>query len=213
MSSQKSTGAPPPQPARAKQPQRERGRARVAALLEAAGAEFAQKGYEGATMTAIAARAGASIGSLYQFFPTKPQVAAALLDHYLERLAAAFRALREQAASMPLPALAEKLTRSLVKFRATHPAFVMLAETYGHALPGVGGIRQRVRGEIASVLAELAPDLAPDALDLHAAVVQQLMKAAVALNSDTSFKRRDAAIVQLEALMLHYLSESVATAV
>jgi len=51
----------------AKAPRRARGHARVASLLEAASAEFAEKGYEATTMTAIAARAESSIGSLHQF--------------------------------------------------------------------------------------------------------------------------------------------------
>ncbi|MDQ2711302.1 MAG: TetR/AcrR family transcriptional regulator, partial [Acidobacteriota bacterium] len=50
-------------------PRQERGERRVAALLEAAAAEIAEMGCEGATMSGIAERAGACIGSLYQFFP------------------------------------------------------------------------------------------------------------------------------------------------
>ena len=46
-------------------PRRERDRLRVAALLDAAGSGFADRGFDGATMTEIAARAGASIGLLY----------------------------------------------------------------------------------------------------------------------------------------------------
>ncbi len=59
----------------ARLPKRARGKQRVAALLQAAAAVFAEKGYEAATMTEIAARAGAPIGSLYQFFPVKEALA------------------------------------------------------------------------------------------------------------------------------------------
>ena len=52
-------------------PIQERGEQRVTELLEAAAAIFAEVGYEAATMRDIAGRAGASIGSLYQFFPNK----------------------------------------------------------------------------------------------------------------------------------------------
>ncbi|HXM07797.1 MAG TPA: TetR family transcriptional regulator, partial [Candidatus Acidoferrum sp.] len=51
------------------EPQRRPGKLRVAALMEAGAAEIAERGFEGATMAAIAARAGAPIGSLYRFFP------------------------------------------------------------------------------------------------------------------------------------------------
>src|SRR3984893_8176245 len=59
-------------------PIQERGEKRVAGLLEAAAAIFAEVGFEAATMRDIAERAGASIGSLYQFFPNKEVVAQAI---------------------------------------------------------------------------------------------------------------------------------------
>jgi AcrR family transcriptional regulator len=93
MDSQKST----PNTGEAKAPSRARGHARVASLLEAAGAEFALKGYEATTMTAIAARAKSSIGSLYQFFPTKEQVAGTLFEQYVTELEAVFGRLSEEA--------------------------------------------------------------------------------------------------------------------
>ncbi|MET1046071.1 MAG: helix-turn-helix domain-containing protein, partial [Hyphomicrobium sp.] len=68
MSSNKST---PAEERGALRPQRRPGQERVAALLEAAAAIIAEKGYDGATMAEVAARAGAQIGSLYRFFPNK----------------------------------------------------------------------------------------------------------------------------------------------
>src|SRR5262249_34592997 len=59
-------------------PKQERGSLRVSALLQAAEAAIGEQGYEAATMTAIADRAGAAIGSLYQFFPTKEALAETL---------------------------------------------------------------------------------------------------------------------------------------
>src|SRR6478736_6646670 len=64
-------------------PKQKRGWERVAVLTEAAARVFLDKGYEAATMTEIAAEAKSSIGSLYQFFPTKVLLAEAL---HLERL-------------------------------------------------------------------------------------------------------------------------------
>ena len=58
-----------------KMPKRKRGIERVEALLDAAAATFLEKGFDAATTSEIAERAGASIGSLYQFFPTKESVA------------------------------------------------------------------------------------------------------------------------------------------
>ena len=69
--------------ATARAPKRERGKQRVAALSQAAAEVFAERGFEAATMTEIAARASAPIGSLYQFFPSKESLADMLVQHYL----------------------------------------------------------------------------------------------------------------------------------
>jgi AcrR family transcriptional regulator len=62
-------------------PQQERGGRRVRELLEAGASEFAEVGYDAATMKAIAKRAGASIGAVYQYFPNKESVVSALRNH------------------------------------------------------------------------------------------------------------------------------------
>jgi len=51
-------------------PKRQRGRERVAAILDAAAQLFIEQG-QAVTMTEIAARSGTAIGSLYRFFPTR----------------------------------------------------------------------------------------------------------------------------------------------
>ncbi|MGN6316021.1 TetR/AcrR family transcriptional regulator [Trinickia sp.] len=193
----------------AKAPRRERGRARVAALLDAAGAEFAQKGFDAATMTAIAARAGASIGSLYQFFPTKDVLAHALLESYVEALVSDFQQLRDAAATLDLPALAHRLARALVAFRSAHPAFAPLAEAHGGAHPLAAGVRERLRGEIAAVLRAKAPHMKPAQAQVRAAVVQQLMKAAVAVQGDSTMTHRAAAVDELEHVMGLYLQDAL----
>ncbi len=121
--SQKSSGA-----AEVRAPQRERGRARVAALLAAATEVFADKGYDAATMTEIAARAGASIGSLYQFFPTKELVAEALHASNADALAAMLETMAPRLADKPAEALAEVLFAEFSGFLLKHPAFVALAD-------------------------------------------------------------------------------------
>src|SRR5258707_5795593 len=54
-----------------------RGVLRVEEILHAAGALFAEVGYDKVTTNLIAARAGISRGSLYQFFPDKEAIAQA----------------------------------------------------------------------------------------------------------------------------------------
>ena len=62
-----------------KLPRQERAAATVAAILEAAACILETGGFEAYTTNAIAARAGASIGSLYQYFPNKTALTQALI--------------------------------------------------------------------------------------------------------------------------------------
>lgn len=65
--------------------------ARVQRMLDACAELVDEVGYEALTTTLLAERAGAAIGSVYQFFPDKRAVVQALtvrnLEAYLERLA------------------------------------------------------------------------------------------------------------------------------
>lgn len=62
-------------------------------ILDAAKAEFAERGYDGCTTNHIAQHAGMSIGSLYQYYPNKDAILAALMlehiDHGVEAIATA----------------------------------------------------------------------------------------------------------------------------
>jgi len=61
-----------------KRPSQARSRETVRAIVEAAAHIFESRGPDAATTDAIAARAGVSIGSLYQYFPSKDALLATL---------------------------------------------------------------------------------------------------------------------------------------
>lgn len=54
-------------------------------LLEAAGQEFRERGYEGSRVSEIARRADLTTGAVYARWPHKPDVLAAALDHVLRQ--------------------------------------------------------------------------------------------------------------------------------
>src|SRR5471032_2017963 len=93
----------------AQAPKRLRGRIRVAAIMDSAVQLFAEKGYDAATMTEIAARSATAIGSLYRFFPSKDALADALLQRFAQTAMAGLGELEQQAAEMTLDSLAGAL--------------------------------------------------------------------------------------------------------
>src|SRR6188768_515402 len=65
-----------------RQPRQARSRDTVDALLEAAARVFRREGFR-ATTNRVAAEAGVSIGSLYEYFPNKQALLAALAERHV----------------------------------------------------------------------------------------------------------------------------------
>ena len=86
-----------------KAPRQRRSQHTVASLLEAAAQLLETQGLAGFTTNAVAERAGVSIGSLYQYFPSKDALTLALLQREAERFhadASAALAIPEGAAAL-----------------------------------------------------------------------------------------------------------------
>jgi AcrR family transcriptional regulator len=188
-------------------PQRQRGHQRVAALLEAAAGCFVERGYDATTMTEVAARAGAAIGSLYQFFPTKEALAHALLEQYAQALYAELGKFAEQSADWDTDQLALRLSTFLVTFRRRYPAFEKLVES--GPVPAADGmsIRRRLRAELQALLARRAPHRSVEDMHSAAVVVQQMMKAAIAIQTEPGMPGRQAAQSALQHAMQIYLHD------
>lgn len=77
----------PPRPAR-RAPRQQRSRATVDALVEAGAHVLAARGWTRFTTNEVARVAGASIGSLYQYFPDKLALAEAIRTHHLDAVLA-----------------------------------------------------------------------------------------------------------------------------
>lgn len=195
-----------PVPERAR---RQRGIQRIETLLGAAATVFAAKGYDATTMTEIAAAAQSSIGSLYQFFPTKERVAEALMQSQAEALEARLAVLVADSPSAALDTLADRLCGTLIEFRAAHPSFAGLIEAPGAPTVLAQQIRQQMRQRLADILSPHAAEaLRKPRLLAIAAVVQQVMKSATVLNAEPA-PLRTAALGELRLMLRSYLREAL----
>ena len=107
-----------------RRPRQSRGQRRVELLLDAAAAVIAEHGLEAATAEAIAAQARTAKGSLYQFFPNRDAVLAALALRYADEM----RAIHERAFpidphGLPLERLIDRVVKPLAEFHDRNPAF------------------------------------------------------------------------------------------
>ena len=94
-----------------KSPTQQRSQLTVAALLKATAHILVKEGYESASTNKIAEAAGVSIGSLYQYFPSKEALVAAVIDRHTEQM---MQLLREALAGV-MQQPVEVGTRQLVK--------------------------------------------------------------------------------------------------
>ena len=187
MSSQKST-------AEARAPKRERGKLRVAALLDAGATVFVEKGYDAATMTEIAARAGAAIGSLYQFFPSKEALADALLARYCERLVGGLRDIAERAPALGASGVADALVDLMLDLRAERAIGLALVDTMVDAPDRRAMLRGALRGGLADIVRAADPSLPAARAAAMAPMIQQILKAVPALAEEAAEAEARAAI-------------------
>ena len=190
----------------AREPKRERGKQRVAALLDAGAAVFAEKGYESATMTEIAERAGAAIGSLYQFFPSKEALAEALFDRFAERWAASFARVEELAPGRSARELADLFIDHKLRQGADRDAAIVLLSSVAGIVERRKPLGDALRGRIAKILSAANPALGQDEAAAAAVIANQVMKMIPALAS-TEDERAAALIGEARKLLALYIDE------
>ncbi len=160
----------------AKEPKRERGKLRVAALLDAASALFGERGYELVTMTEIAHRANASIGSLYQFFPSKEVLAEALFNRYVERFAEVLEDIAGRARGLPPARLADLLFELMLELRTDQNVAMSLFNSVAAIVESRRPPRYIIRTHVTAVLRAARPALGEEQATAAAMVIAQLMK-------------------------------------
>ncbi len=104
-----------------KQPKQARSKATVEAILTATTQVLTTEGFDRLTTGRIAEVAGVSVGSLYQYFPSKDALIYALVEQSLEELTAALEAAIQRTIGSPLPYRFEEIIRSLLQLKASRP--------------------------------------------------------------------------------------------
>jgi AcrR family transcriptional regulator len=140
-----------------KTPRQQRSTETVNVILEAAARVLERHGLAGFTTNAVAERAGVSIGSLYQYFPSKEALTATLIHRetsaLIENAAAAFDEASGRAALSGLIAAA-------VKHQLRRPVLARLLDFEEGRLP-LGKETRDVSDRLAAIVAEILrrPDL------------------------------------------------------
>ena len=93
-------------------------------ILDAGQEMLIAHGYDGASTNRIAAAAGISPGSLYQYFKDKDDIAAAVIDRYSDQLSERVAARVSERLSQPAPDYVRESIAALLDALDVHPEFL-----------------------------------------------------------------------------------------
>ena len=111
-----------------KRPRQARAAATVAAVVEAAARILEAEGLGGLNTNAVAAKAGVSIGSLYQYFPGKDAILAALIRREAGAFDAALAEAMATATELGTSSAIALLARVAVAHQASRPRLARLLD-------------------------------------------------------------------------------------
>lgn len=116
-----------------------RSRATVDALLEATARILIKEGYDKASTNHVAEVAGVSVGSLYQYFPSKEALVAALIDRHNQEVTQEIEVEVAEAMELPLEPAVRKLVEVAMRAHRIDPK---LHRVLTEQIPRVGRIEK-----------------------------------------------------------------------
>jgi AcrR family transcriptional regulator len=191
-------------------PAQARSRERRDRILDAASKVFAETGFHGATMDAIAHEAGTSIGSLYRFFPDKDAVFQTLHEDHLKRLRAFLDAFAvQEIPDVPWRVLVERTIEMAVAFSLAEPGFraVWGSLSFTGAMVLEGEAYNREFAErIEPLLSRVFPRIPKDELPVLSVVLVEVVTSMtfVIARRDEAFGAR--ALEECKRLVVRYLA-------
>jgi AcrR family transcriptional regulator len=127
-----------------KQPRQQRSQATVEVILDATARVLCTIGYDRASTNRVALAAGVSVGSLYQYFPSKEALVAALVERHVEEMLRLVRAKLAEVASAPLPVAVRTMIDAMFAAHAVDPK---LHKVLIEQVPRIGRLEDILRVE------------------------------------------------------------------
>jgi AcrR family transcriptional regulator len=104
-----------------KSPRQARARATVDAILTATARVLQREGFDRASTNRVARAAGVSVGSLYQYFPSKEALVAALAERHIEEMSRELKKTIARVAALDLEEAVREVVGLLLRAHAVDP--------------------------------------------------------------------------------------------
>lgn len=160
-------------------PQQERSRETVEAILIATTHILVKEGYNSANTNKIAEHAGVSIGSLYQYFPSKEAIVAALIESHAQEMVSLIAAKLKGVSDAPLEIALRELIKACTQVNAINPKlYKVLIEQVPciGQLERVTEVEKQVTVLIRNYLEDKHDQIQPQNLDLAAFFLAHILE-------------------------------------
>jgi len=195
-------------------PKQARGLQRYERILDAAANLFSENGFEVTTTNEIAARAGTSIGSVYQYFGNKEAIVAALSTRYVSALRDVTETVLGAGVNdLGTAAAADRLLDPIIAFHAQHPEFRLLwlgTELSDTLKSAMKDMDDEVVGRVERLLEARAPRISHERAHVVVTAMHLALKALLALigrPENAGFKDRVAA--EVKHMLTAYIDEVI----
>lgn len=193
-------------------PKQSRGQRKVEHILRSAEALFAEVGFENATTNAIAARAGVSIGSLYQFFASKEAILSAIAERYLEQTRTALNNALDAADETDLEGLLHTLLEIVIKLQEQRPYFLQcLARSKPSPVLSdpVTRVSEALASRVMALLEDITVERDAKLLRLRAHICVETMSGLLPLALHVRGRERAVATREIVLVLVRYLQPTL----
>jgi len=195
---------------RRRAPQQDRAQATVDHILVAAARLLEREGLHALTTNRIAKVAGVSVGTLYQYFPSKEAVVEALQERHFREMGRPFVAKMEALTQAPLPQFVEGLAELMRSSELLNSKLsrLLLAFPRRGKPEAVKYLESRSAELLHGYLARLSPTTDPESLRIPVYLVVQTVEALILGVSQTrpAGLNRERFTQELANLVMRYLA-------
>ncbi len=193
-----------------KLPQQDRSKVTVDAILTATTRILIQVGYDKASTNRIAELAGVSIGSLYQYFPSKEALITSLAEHHANTMMEKIESKLQELFDAPIEIVIRELVKACIAAHAIDP---MLHKVLNEQVPRINNTNAeaRVTALLRAYLEQNRNQIEPQNLDLAVLIIERTVEA---LTHTAVIERpqllKDGQLEQeITTLLLSYLTHGV----
>ncbi|HEY2004596.1 MAG TPA: TetR/AcrR family transcriptional regulator [Candidatus Saccharimonadia bacterium] len=193
-------------------PKQARGQRKVDHILRVAEGLFAEAGFENVTTNAVAARAGISIGSLYQFFSGKDTILEAIADRYIEQVTKTLDKNMAERDDMDMEPFMRLMIDHVIKQQEQRPFFLQSLATSrpSKALSvRVDQMMEEYAQQLVNRWRRRHVDEKPAVMKLRARVCVRIITGLVPLALQARGRERDAIVNEIHLAVVCYLTPMV----